>query len=66
MHRTASNEINLVSEILNIINDENVIIAQGQGRLISNDEFCEEQAYLLPKAKFGYNAPRDIPISLVW
>ena len=30
---------------------------------ILRDEFCEEHAfpYLLPK--FGYNAPRDIPIS---
>ena len=35
---------------------------------ILNDEFCEEQAfpYLLPKGKFGYKAPRDIPISPAW
>ena len=32
MHRTASNETTLVSEILNIISDENVIIAPGQGK----------------------------------
>ena len=30
MHRTASSETTLVSEILNITNDENVIIAPGQ------------------------------------
>ena len=30
LHRTASNETTLVSEIPNIINDKNVIIAQGQ------------------------------------
>ena len=30
MHRTASSETILVSEILNITNDENVIIAPGQ------------------------------------
>ena len=30
MHRTASNEATLVSEIPNIINMENVIIAPGQ------------------------------------
>ena len=68
MHRTASNEIALVSEVPYIINDENVIIAPGQGKKpvsILSDEFCEEQAfpYLLPKGKFGYKAPRDIPIS---
>ena len=32
MHRIASNETNLVSDIPNIINDENVIIALGQGK----------------------------------
>ena len=32
MHRTASNETTVVSEISNIINDENVIVAPGQGR----------------------------------
>ena len=32
MHRTASNETALVSEISYIINDENVIIAPGQGK----------------------------------
>ena len=68
MHRTASNETTLVSDIPNIINDENVIIAKGQGKKpvsILSDEFCEEQAflYLLLKGKFGYNVPRDIPIT---
>ena len=32
MHRTASNKTNLVSEIPNIINEENVIAAPGQGK----------------------------------
>ena len=32
MHRTASNETTLVSEIPNIINEENVLIAPGQGK----------------------------------
>ena len=68
MQRTGSNETALVSEIPSIINDKNVIIAPGQEKKpvsILNDEFCEEQAfpYLLPKGKFGYKAPRDIPIS---
>ena len=42
MHRTASNETALVSEIPNIINDENVVIVPVS---ISSDEFCEEQKY---------------------
>ena len=67
-HRTGSNETALVSEIPNITNDENVIIAPRQGKdpvSILSDEFCEEQAflYLLAKRKFGYKAPRDILIS---
>ena len=68
MHRAASNETTLVSEIPNIINDKNVIIAPGQGKkLVSilSNEFCKEQAlpYLLYKGKLGYNAPPDISIS---
>ena len=66
--RTASNETALVSDIPNIINDENVIIAPGQGKKtvpFLSDEFCEEPAFLflLPKGQFCYNAPRDFPIS---
>ena len=63
MHRTASNKTALVSETLYIDNNENVVIASGQGEKpvsILSDEFCEEQAlpYLLPKGKFGYKVPR--------
>ena len=59
-----------ISEIPSITNDENVTIAPGQGKKpvsILNDEFFEEHAfpYLLPKGKFRYKAPRDIPVSLV-
>ena len=69
MHKTASNKTALVSEIPYIINNENFIIAQGQGKKpasILSDVFCEEQAfpYLCPKGKFGYKPPGDIPISL--
>ena len=68
MHRTASNETTLISEIPNIINEENITIAPGQRKKpvsILSDEFCEEQAfpYLLPTGKFGNNAPRDIQAS---
>ena len=68
MYRAASNETTLLSEILNIINEKNVVIAPGQGKnpvSILRDEFCEEQAFahLFPKGRFGYNVTRDIPIS---
>ena len=71
MHKTASNETTLVSEITNIINNENIIIAAGQEKKtasILSDESCEEQAftYLLPKDKVGYNAPWDVSISPAW
>ena len=35
MQRTASNETSVVSEIPNMINEENVIIAPGQGKRTS-------------------------------
>ena len=68
MHRTASNETTLVSEIPNIINEENVTFAPGQGEnpvSIFSEEFCEEQAfpYFLPKGKFGCKDPEDVPIN---
>ena len=68
MHRTASNKTTLISEIPNVINEQNVIIAPGQGQipvLMLSDEFCEDQAlpYLLPKGNFGHIASRDLPVS---
>ena len=68
MHRNATYETTLVFEIPSIISDENVIIATGQGEKpvsVLSDEFCEKQtfAYLFAEGKFGYNAPRDIPLS---
>ena len=45
MNRTGSNKKALVSEIPSMINDENVIISQGEGKKtvsILNDEFCED------------------------
>ena len=50
MHRTGSNETALVSEIPSIVNDENVMIAPGQGEKpvsVLSDEFCEASPYLL-------------------
>ena len=71
MHRSASYETTLASEILNIINAKNVIIVPGQRKQpvsILGDEFCEKKTflYLLPKSRIVYNASRDIPISLDW
>ena len=68
MHRTASNEATLISEISKIVNEENLIILPRQSKIlvsILHDKVCEVQAFpsLLPKGKFGYNAPRDILIS---
>ena len=58
MQRTATNETTLISDIPNMINEENVIIVPCQGKTpvsILGDKFCEEQAfpYFLPKGKFG-------------
>ena len=71
MYRSASNETTLPSEILNVNNEENVIIAPGEGIMpvsILSVEYCEEEVfpYLLPTDKFGFDAPRDIPISPSW
>lgn len=62
--RTVSNIRNLISEIQNINNEENVIIALGQRKktdLILMDEVYIEQAfpYLPSISTFGYNTFRD-------
>ena len=49
MHRIASNETTLVSNIANIVNNENIIIAPGQGKTpvsVLSDEFCEEHSLI--------------------
>ena len=66
IHRTASNETTLFFNIPNTANNENIIIAPGQGKtpvFVLTDEFCKEQAfpYPLPTSKIDCNAPRDIP-----
>ena len=58
MHRTASKETALVSEMHIIIDNENVIIAPGQRKtlvLLLHDDTCEELGfpYLFPNRKFG-------------
>ena len=71
IQRTASNETTLVSDIPNIVSNQNIITAPGQGKTpvsVLSDEFYEEQAfpYLPSTGKFGYDSPRDVPISPAW
>ena len=47
MYRTASNETALIYDIPNMINEENIIIAQRQKKnSILSNKFCEEQPFL--------------------
>ena len=67
--RTHANETLLVSEIPNmVIDDENTILAPGEGKIpysLINDEKCEELAHphLFPTGKFGYHVERDVKLS---
>ena len=68
--RAAWYETTLVPEILRIIEDDNVIMAPGQGKTpvsVLNDHHCEELAfpYLFPTRKFGYKVKHEIPLSPV-
>ena len=50
MHRTASNETALISEIPNIINEENVFVAPGEEKKsasILSDEFAKKKHFLI-------------------
>ena len=67
---STSNETVLVSEVPNIVQNENLIVAPGQGKSpisVFNDSHCEELAfpYLLPRGRFGYKVDREIPLSPV-
>ena len=58
MNGTSINETTFVSQIPNIINEENFTIAAEQGKesaLILSDEFCEEQTF--PYFSRGVNSP---------
>ena len=66
-HKAAGYEITLVTEIPRIIEDDNVIMAPGQGKtpvLILNDDSCEELAfpYLFPTGRFGYKGKREVSL----
>ena len=68
--RVASNETALISEIPSIVDNENLIVAPGQGKTpvsIASDELCEELAfpYLFPSGKFGYKVDREVSLSPV-
>ena len=68
-YRTPTNETLLVSEIPNVVIDnENAIIAPGENQTpcsLTRDEYCEELAHphLFPTGKFGYKVARDTKIS---
>ena len=69
-HRAAGYETTLVPEIPRIIEEDNVIMAPGQGKTpvsILNDDHCEELAfpYLFPTGMFGYKVKREVPLSPV-
>ena len=67
--RTPASETLLVSEIPNVlVDDENIILAPGEGQTpnsLTNDQFCEELAHphLFPTGNFGYKVDRDIKLS---
>ena len=70
MVRTYSYETTLVPEIPTITEDDNVIIATGQGKtpvLVLNDDHCEELTfpYLFLTGKFGYKVKREVPLTPV-
>ena len=69
-YRAAGYETTLVPEIPRIIEDDNVIMAPGQGKTpvsVLNDDHCEELAfpYLFSTGKFGYKVKRETPLSPV-
>ena len=70
LHGVAASETTLISEILDIIDEDNIAIAPGQGKTplpILRDDYCEELAfpYLFPTEKFGYKVKREVPLSPV-
>ena len=69
-HKIVGYETTLVPEIPRIIEDDNVIIAPGQGKTpvsVLNDDYCKELAfpYLFPAGKFGCKVKRGMPLSSV-
>lgn len=71
VYRSESNETFFISELLNIINNENFIIAPRQGIKpisILSDEFFKEQAFpfLLYQFKFGCKAALHWANTCLW
>ena len=68
-YRSTCNETVLISKCPHVIaDDENMIIAPGEGKaplFILKDENCEEMAHphLFPQGKFGLHAKRDIKLT---
>ena len=69
-HRVAANETALINNIPCQVNDDNIVIAPGQGKQplsLVNDKNCEELSHpcILPTGKFVYTADREIKLSPV-
>ena len=70
LHRVAASEAILVSEIPNIIDEDNVTNAPGQSKTppsVLRDDYCDELAFpcLFPARKFGHNVKLEVPLSPV-
>ena len=69
-HRVPATETALISTIPSQLDEENLVIAPGEGKRplsLLTDDHCEELAHpcLLPTGKFGYKVQRDIDLSPV-
>ena len=69
-HRAGGYETTLVPELPRITEDDNVIMAPGQGKTpvsVLNDDHCEELAfpYFFLTGKFGFKVKREMPLSPV-
>lgn len=75
VHKNASNEITLVSQVSSLIDQENAVLVLAQGKTlvndvksVLNDGICDKLQCpcLLLEGKFGKNINWDVSISLVW
>ena len=68
--KLSASEMTLISDIPNAFEDENLVVAPGEGKTpisLLSDEFCEELSHphLFPTGKFGYRVQRKIPLTPV-
>ena len=70
LHRTATTEASLISEVLHLVDENKIILAPGQNETplsILSDDHCEELAFphLFPGSKYEYRVEREVPLSPV-